>query len=116
VLGLVVGAQTPAEASELGARLNAAARRQHGMEVESLGELTRDAESYRVLLRGESLHALGEGSETAQSLRALCQRLSAGRGARRAARPWRSPPHACSVWRPEARAPRPRGACSRGAI
>lgn len=81
VLGLVVGAQTPAEASELGARLSGAARRQHGIEVESLGELTRDAESYRVLLRGESLHALGEGSETAQSLRALCQRLSAPRAA-----------------------------------
>ena len=81
VLGLVVGAQTPAEAAELGARLGSAARRQHGIEVESLGELTRDAESYRVLLRGESLHALGESSETAQSLRALCQRLSAPRAA-----------------------------------
>lgn len=81
VLGLVVGAQTPASAEELGARLSRAALRQHGIEVETLGELTRNAESYRVLLRGESLHALGEGNETAQSLRALCQRLSARRAA-----------------------------------
>jgi hypothetical protein len=76
VLGLVVGAQTPTAAAELGARLTGAARRQHGIEIERLGELTRDAESYRTLLRGESLHALGEGSETAQSLRTLCQKLS----------------------------------------
>jgi hypothetical protein len=76
VLGLVVGAGTPSAASELIAVLAAAARRQHGVEIELLGQLARDAESYRSLLRGESLHALGAESATAQSLRALCQRLS----------------------------------------
>jgi len=76
VLALVVGAQTPAAAADLIARLAAAARRQYGVEIELLGELARDAESYRSLLRGESLHALAAESATAQSLRALCQRLS----------------------------------------
>jgi hypothetical protein len=76
VLGLVVGAESPAAARELIARLASAARRQHGIEIEFLGELARDAESYRSLLRGDSLHALGDASATAQSLRALCQRLS----------------------------------------
>ena len=76
VLGLVVGSETPAAATDLIARLAAAARRQHGLEIELLGQLARDAESYRSLLRGESLHALGAESAAAQSLRALCQRLS----------------------------------------
>ena len=76
VLGLVVGAETPSAAADLIARLAAAARRQHGVAIELLGELARDADSYRSLLRGESLHALGAESATAQSLRTLCQRLS----------------------------------------
>lgn len=76
VLVLVVGADSPAATAELVARLAAASRRQHGLEVELLGGLARDAESYRSLLRGESLHALEAESATAQSLRALCQRLS----------------------------------------
>jgi hypothetical protein len=76
VLGLVVGAANSEAAASLIARLAAAARRQHGVEIELLGGLARDAESYRSLLRGESLHALGAESATAQSLRALCQRLS----------------------------------------
>ncbi|MEX2209015.1 MAG: hypothetical protein WEF50_22590 [Myxococcota bacterium] len=76
VLGLVVGAPSVEAAASLIARLGAAARRQHGVEIELLGELARDAESYRSLLRGESLHALDAKSATAQSLRALCQRLS----------------------------------------
>ncbi len=76
VLGLVVGAESRAMAESLIARLGAAARRQHGVEIELLGEFARDAESYRSLLRGESLHALGAESATAQSLRVLCQRLS----------------------------------------
>jgi hypothetical protein len=76
VLGLVVGARTQAAAVDLLARLAAAARRQRGLEIELLGELARDAESYRSLLRGESLHQLGAESASAQSLRALCQRLS----------------------------------------
>ena len=76
VLGLVVGSETPAAATDLIARLAAAARRQHGLEIELLGQLARDAESYRSLLRGESLHALGAESAAAQNLRALCRRLS----------------------------------------
>ncbi len=76
VLGLVVGAESPAAAADLIAVLAAAARRQHGVEIELLGQLARDADSYRSLLRGESLHELGAQSATAQSLRALCQRLS----------------------------------------
>jgi len=76
VLGLVVGASSHEAAANLIARLCGAARRQHGVEIELLGELARDAESYRSLLRGESLHALGAESATARSLRALCQRLS----------------------------------------
>jgi len=76
VLGLVVGAPNHEMAAQLIARLAAAARRQHGVEIELLGALARDAESYRSLLRGESLHALGAESTTAQSLRVLCQRLS----------------------------------------
>jgi hypothetical protein len=76
VLGLVVGAASPDAARELIARLASAMQRQHGVEIEFLGELARDAESYRSLLRGDSLHGLGDESTTAQSLRALCQRLS----------------------------------------
>lgn len=76
VLGLIIGAGTPSAAADLLAVLAAAARRQHGVEIELLGQLARDPESYRSLLRGESLHALGAESETAQSLRSLCQRLS----------------------------------------
>jgi hypothetical protein len=76
VLGLVVGAGSPDSARELIARLASAMQRQHGVEIEFLGELSRDAESYRSLLRGDSLHRLGDESTTAQSLRALCQRLS----------------------------------------
>ena len=76
VLGLVVGAASHEAAANLIGRLSGAARRQHGVEIELLGELARDAESYRSLLRGESLRALGAESATAQSLRALCQRLS----------------------------------------
>ncbi len=75
VLGLVVGAADRDTAAQLVARLSAAARRQYGVEIELLGELARDAESYRSLLRGESLHALARDNPTAQSLRALCERL-----------------------------------------
>ncbi len=75
VLALVVGSDSPAAAAELIGRLAAASRRQYGVEIELLGGLTRDAASYRLLLRGESLHALEAGSATARDLRALCQRL-----------------------------------------
>jgi hypothetical protein len=81
VLGLVVGSANPEAAAGLVARLSAAARRQHGVEIELLGELARDAESYRSLLRGESLHALGAGerdrAEPARAVSAACARRAA---------------------------------------
>jgi hypothetical protein len=76
VLGLVVGAPPGHEAAaQLVARLSGAAQRQHGVSVELVGELARDADSYRSLLCGESLHSLGAESASAESLRALCERL-----------------------------------------
>ncbi|MBM4335998.1 MAG: hypothetical protein FJ108_08800 [Deltaproteobacteria bacterium] len=76
VLALVVGSDSPVAAADLIARLSSAARRQYGVGIELLGELARDEQSYRSLLRGESLHALEDESATGRSLRALCQRLS----------------------------------------
>jgi len=75
VLGLVVGAPGGDAAAQLVARLSGAAERQHGVSVELLGGLARDAESYRALLCGESLRALGASGASAQSLHALCERL-----------------------------------------
>ena len=62
-------------ARELFRKLHAAARRQLGIEVENLGELRRDAASYRALLRGVSVLDADPEAESSASLRRLGERL-----------------------------------------
>ena len=82
VLAWVIGARTPREASELAERLAAAARRQHGLEVEAAPALPSDPALFRALLRGESVHASDDGtSPGARELRALSRRLALRRAA-----------------------------------
>ena len=82
VLTWVVGADSGSDAVTLGERLAAAARRQHGLDVEVAPALPRDPALYRALLHGESVHASDDGTSAgARELRALSRRL----GARRAA-------------------------------
>ncbi|MFI5314235.1 MAG: MinD/ParA family protein [Myxococcota bacterium] len=82
VFAWVVGARSSREASELGERLCAAARRQHSVEVEVAPALPSDPALFRALLRGESVHAADDGTSAgARELRALSRRL----GERRAA-------------------------------
>jgi len=82
VLAWVIGARTPPEASELAERLAAAARRQHGLEVEAAPALPSDPALFRALLRGESVHASDDGtSPGARELRALSRRLALRRAA-----------------------------------
>ena len=78
VLGLVVGAADHAAAAQLIARLSAAARRQHGVEIELLGELARDAESYRSLLaRRIAARARGRERDRAELARGVSAAQSA---------------------------------------
>lgn len=82
VCAWVVGASTALEATELGERLAAAARRQHGLAIEVAPALPRDPALFRALLRGESLHASDDGSGAgARELRALSRSLSPRRAA-----------------------------------
>jgi hypothetical protein len=82
VLTWVIGARTPREASELAERLAAAARRQHGLDVEVAAALPSDPALFRALLRGESVHASDDGtSPGARELRALSRRLALRRAA-----------------------------------
>lgn len=82
VLAWVIGAPSAREASELGARLASAARRQHGLDVEVAPSLPTDPALFRALLRGESVHASDDGtSPGARELRALSRRLSVRRAA-----------------------------------
>lgn len=82
VLAWVVGARTALEASDLAARLAAAARRQHELEVEVAPAPPSDPALFRALLRGESVHASDDGtSPGARELRALSRRLALRRAA-----------------------------------
>jgi len=82
VLAWLVGARSAAEAGELGERLAAAARRQHGLEVEVAPALPSDPQLFRALLRGESVHVSDDGTSAgARELRALSRRLALGRAA-----------------------------------
>jgi hypothetical protein len=77
VLAWVVGARTSREASDLAARLAAAARRQHGLDVEVAPALASDPALFRALLRGESVHASDDGTSSgARELRELSRRLA----------------------------------------
>ena len=64
------------EGDESLARLEGAARRQLGREIEPLGILQRDRESFRSLLFGVSVLELDAESSSARSLRALGERLA----------------------------------------
>lgn len=82
VLAWVVGARSSGEASDLAERLAAAARRQHGLEVEVVPALPSDPALFRALLRGESVHASDDGTSAgARELRALSRRLAPRRAA-----------------------------------
>ena len=82
VLAWVIGARTARDASELAERLAAAARRQHGLDVEVAPALPSDPALFRALLRGESVHASDDGtSPGARELRALSRRLALRRAA-----------------------------------
>jgi hypothetical protein len=82
VLAWVIGARSAREAEELAARLAAAARRQHGLDVEVAPALASDPALFRALLRGESVHASDDGNSSgARELRALSRRLSLRRAA-----------------------------------
>ena len=82
VLAWVVGARTSREAADLAARLAAAARRQHALDVEVAPSLPSDPALFRALLRGESVHASDDGtSPGARELRALSRRLALHRAA-----------------------------------
>lgn len=72
---VVVGQE--GEGDESLARLKGAARRQLGLEIESLGILQRDRESFRSLLFGVSVLELDAEAGSARSLRALGERLAA---------------------------------------
>lgn len=77
----VVGAASPESADEQAARLCAAARRQLGLRVESLGSLPRDRASYRSLLHGVPVTALDAEAGSARALRHFCQQLGPSAGA-----------------------------------
>lgn len=82
VFAWVVGARSALEASELGERLSAAARRQHALDVEVAPALPSDPALFRALLRGESVHATDDGTSAgARELRALSRRLAVRRAA-----------------------------------
>jgi hypothetical protein len=72
---VLVGAATARQARELFMKVQGAARRQLGLEIEDLGEVRRDPASFRSLLRGVSVLDIDEDASSAQSLRAVCRRL-----------------------------------------
>jgi hypothetical protein len=82
VFAWVVGARSALEASELGERLSAAARRQHALDVEVAPALPSDPALFRALLRGESVHTTDDGTSAgARELRALSRHLTVRRAA-----------------------------------
>jgi len=82
VLAWVVGARTAREASDLATRLAAAARRQHGIDVQVVPALASDPALFRALLRGESVHASDDGTGAgARELRELSRWLAPRRAA-----------------------------------
>ncbi len=72
---VVVGAEASAEADVAFRRLRSAAERQLGISLVSLGELPRDAATFRSLLRGVAVVDLDEEAVSARSLHALGERL-----------------------------------------
>jgi len=82
VAAWLVGARSAGEAADLGERLAAAARRQHGLAVEVAPALPRDPALFRALLLGESLHVSDDGTSAgARELRALSRSLAPRRAA-----------------------------------
>ncbi len=71
-----VGASSRAVAREIFSKLERAAGRQLGLDVEDMGELRRDPASFRSLLFGVSVLDVDEEASSAQSLRALSDRLA----------------------------------------
>jgi hypothetical protein len=71
-----VGASSRAVAREIFSKLERAAGRQLGLDVEDMGELRRDPASFRSLLFGVSVLDVDEEASSAQSLRALSNRLA----------------------------------------
>ena len=74
---IVVGAERPQLAAEIFEKLEQAARRQLGLQIENLGEVRRDPATFRSLLYGVSVLDLDEKSGSARSLLELCERLGA---------------------------------------
>ena len=81
-IGVVLLGATQHEAPAAFRRLEAAAQRQLGREVEALGSLCADEATRRALLRGRSTLELEPDAESARQILALCERL---RGAPREA-------------------------------
>lgn len=75
VASVVIGARSRDESAALASRFAAAARRRHGVEVESLGELFVSAANYRAILHGESVRSGASGGAEAHSLTALGRAL-----------------------------------------
>jgi hypothetical protein len=73
---LLVGAAGPLEAEDCGGELARAARRRLGLEVQLLGNLERDAASFRSLLHGRSIVELDSASRASRSLSDVAARLS----------------------------------------
>jgi hypothetical protein len=76
IAAVLVGAAARSQARELFLKLQGAARRQLGFDIEDLGELERDPASFRSLLRGVPVLDIDEDAGSARSLRALCERLT----------------------------------------
>jgi hypothetical protein len=72
---VVLGAEASTEADVAFRRLRAAAERQLGVAIVPLGELPRDATTFRSLLRGIPVVDLDAEAVSARSLRALADRL-----------------------------------------
>jgi hypothetical protein len=81
-IGVVLLGATQHEAGAAFRRLEAAAQRQFGREVEALGSLCTDEATRRALLRGRSTLELDPDADSARQILALCERL---RGAPREA-------------------------------
>ncbi len=75
---VLVGATSPAQAQEIFTKLARAARRQLGLEIEDMGELSRGPATFRSLLHGVSVLELDEEGGPARSVRDLAQRLVSG--------------------------------------
>lgn len=73
---LLIGASSTEQAEANGEELARAARRQLGLEIQVLGNLVRDASSYRSLLLGRSVVELDSASRASRSLREVAARLA----------------------------------------